>query len=197
MPIVEFADLPQRTSTIRQWHMIVWPKGPHRLSVGLVGDKVVKVYCHWDPIIKRPRPCPGVNECETCLKEGRRVYSYIAAVTMKDRDRVVCEISAACLMRMEADGFLKKPLRGYSLELFRKPSKEGQPIKPNDPVYYRAAPPQPGAKIPEKFSVMPSLLRLWGWTEENLQAIKDKIDAKKRAEPNCLADFLRQTGELE
>jgi hypothetical protein len=164
---IAFAELPDRRSLLRQWHKVYGPRGTRRLTVAVINNDVLKLWTHYDRKINRVRPCEGYHECQYCQSgQTRRFMAYAAALTENTREICIVELTEGATRKLVHMNLIPDKLRGQVLTLYRvKPNK-------NAPVIVEAKPLAAHVALPDEVDPLPSLLRLWGWTDKHEQELR-------------------------
>lgn len=166
---IAFAELPDRRSLLRQWHKVYGPRGKKPLVCLTINADVVKVWTHYDDSIRRVRPCEGVETCTHCLSgKSRRFMAYTAAILETTRETFILELTEGATRKLMSNFLLPDKLRGHVLTLYRTKDHK------NAPVIVEAKPFKGKMVLPAEIDPLPSLLRLWGWTDKHEQELLAK-----------------------
>lgn len=177
---VAFAELPDRRSLSRQWRKVYGPRGLKRLHVKTLSEDILSVWTHFDTTINRVRPCEGLK-CPYCIKGlARRFLGYAAAMRSDTNEPCIVEITEGAARKLREMGLLPGKLRGYSLTLFRLKDYVNAPVQVEALKLSRQ-------DLPPSFDVLPSLLRLWGWNDDNGGALAAKAADKPKNGPQLRA----------
>lgn len=165
------APLPERRSLLRQWRKVYGPRGKRPFRFVCFSPNVTAVFVHFDQRIMRHVPCVGENACTYCIdSQTRRWMGYVAGARCDTHEICIAEVTEGAARRLIDLGLLPGKLRAQVVTLYREKDHK------NAPVMVKAEKHSKPSNIPEDFDPMPHLLRMWGWNDDNRDAVAAKVD---------------------